>query len=167
MIRKGTVILIGKPCRHGHTPGRYASCDRCVECARLRSEQNRDRRQQTLEHWKRKNRKRVLASNKVWAGNNRQKVNANARRWKRNNRDKASALNASRRARKAQVTPVWLTSIQKADILSFYTKASEEGLQVDHIVPLKGEYVCGLHVPWNLQLLTAQENSKKGNSMTG
>lgn len=49
-------------------------------------------------------------------------------------------------------------------IRSFYLEASRRGLEVDHVIPLKGELVSGLHVETNLQLLTAEENSKKRNS---
>jgi hypothetical protein len=42
-------------------------------------------------------------------------------------------------------------------------RAAGENVQVDHIVPICSKIVCGLHVPWNLQVLTAEENMKKSN----
>jgi hypothetical protein len=50
----------------------------------------------------------------------------------------------------------------KSEILEIYQNRPE-GYHVDHIIPLKGENVCGLHVPWNLQYLIAKDNIKKGN----
>lgn len=68
-----------------------------------------------------------------------------------------------RKLRKKGAAPKWLTI---TDTLAFYEAANKFGLTVDHIVPLTNKLVCGLHVPWNLQLLTASENSRKHNSFT-
>jgi hypothetical protein len=63
-------------------------------------------------------------------------------------------------------TPPW---VSKADLLAFYA-ACPKGMEVDHIVPLKGlidgRPVCGMHVPWNLQYLTPAENRKKKNRIS-
>ena len=65
-------------------------------------------------------------------------------------------------------TPTWLTRENLLQIRGFYAKAVEAtkatGVKhhVDHIIPLCGKLVCGLHVPWNLQVLTASENLSKG-----
>jgi hypothetical protein len=83
--------------------------------------------------------------------------------------EKRTARNAAHRANKLQRTPPWLTAEHRADIRRIYrasadlTATTGECYQVDHIVPLRGEKVSGLHVPWNLQVLIASENLAKSN----
>lgn len=60
-------------------------------------------------------------------------------------------------------TPPWLTEGMRAEILALYALA-DEGEHVDHIVPLKNPLVCGLHVPWNLRVVSAAENLHKSNN---
>jgi hypothetical protein len=77
-------------------------------------------------------------------------------------------LNASSAARRA-ATPKWLSAIQKAQIQEFYDVArcleTQTGIKhhVDHVHPINGKFLSGLHVPWNLQILTASENCSKKN----
>jgi 5-methylcytosine-specific restriction endonuclease McrA len=80
-------------------------------------------------------------------------------------------LSAHRRAQKLKATPAWLTLEHLKEIKLLYLKSKiiskETGTQhqVDHIVPLLGKEVCGLHVPWNLRVITAEENRKKCNKL--
>ena len=79
--------------------------------------------------------------------------------WKKNNPKVNSLHSYSRKINVKQATPLWL-NIQ--DLVEKYNLCPI-GLTVDHIVPIKGKNVSGLHVPWNLQYLTSKENSRKGN----
>lgn len=69
---------------------------------------------------------------------------------------------ARRKAKKLQRTPAW-ANLEK--IKNIY-QLCPEGHHVDHIIPLQGKLVSGLHVPENLQYLTKEENLKKGNKYT-
>lgn len=94
------------------------------------------------------------------------------RQWTQNNRAKVYAKNARRRASQTCATPRWLSAIQLAQIEEFYEVALARKMQtgidhdVDHIVPLRGGVVNGLHVPWNLQVLTQTANNVKYNKLS-
>ncbi len=91
--------------------------------------------------------------------------------WKAKNRGRMSSYFAARRARLKNATPVWLTAEHVIEMQEIYTMAkelqwlSDDELQVDHIIPLAGKNVCGLHVPWNLRIITGKENRKKYNKI--
>lgn len=79
---------------------------------------------------------------------------------------RGSAYTAKRRAAKLRATPSWANA---AAIKTIYEEAKRLSIltgiphHVDHIIPLQGSLVCGLHVENNLQILTASENSRKKN----
>lgn len=85
---------------------------------------------------------------------------------RRLNIDKYKARVSARRRRVREATPNWL---DKTTLEKFYvgaqalTRERQELYTVDHIVPLNGKNVCGLHVPWNLQILHHKENYSKSN----
>ncbi len=84
--------------------------------------------------------------------------------WQKDQKDnpeKWAQRTALRRARKLNATPSWVSLESLKEIY----KNIPEGMHVDHIVPLTHETVCGLHVPWNLQYLSATDNHKKSNKM--
>lgn len=110
-----------------------------------------------------RNREKLLANNKVYYHQNksvlRPKMNLYARDYSKLNRSKCNAKLVIYRARKLQAMPSW---VSKSSIEDVYRNCPK-GYEVDHIIPLRGEEVCGLHVPWNLQYLTRSENASKGN----
>lgn len=93
---------------------------------------------------------------------NRERLKAKARQWRIDNPGKARALSARKKYQRELATPKWLTKDQLKQIDNFYINCPP-GFHVDHIIPLKGELVCGLHTPDNLQYLSASDNMKKHN----
>lgn len=108
---------------------------------------------------------------KIYRDKNKDKIRKNERNYTNKHRDKIRAKIALRRARKLNATPKWLTENHIKEIKEIYKNCIEisknTGIKhhVDHIIPLKGETVCGLHVPWNLQIITESENCKKWNKL--
>lgn len=97
---------------------------------------------------------------KDWYTNNQEKALEYARDYKTSNRGKLAAKEAKRRASKLQRTP----SYADLKVIEEFYHNCPEGYHVDHIVPLQGELVSGLHILKNLQYLPALENIRKSNT---
>lgn len=113
------------------------------------------------------------ASKAVYRKNNKEKIAVSNAQYRKENPEKNTAYGASYRAKKALATPAWLSQEQSVEIADFYKMAKElENVfpwkqHIDHIVPIKHSKVCGLHVPWNLQILSVKANLEKGNKHSG
>lgn len=159
---------------YARTPARLEACRRREEVKRkdpAHKAYHRDyskrpgvvaRRLATTKAWQAANPERLKFNNDSWReANPDRKARMNAD-WKRENPGAVTASLAKYRARKLRATPPWADLIA---IRAVYMQAAELGLTVDHIVPLQGRSVCGLHVHWNLQLLSRKENAKKNNRL--
>ena len=97
----------------------------------------------------------------------------NNRKWRKDNPHLNAAKEARRRASKLKATPTWLMPEHHAHIKRTYKLAKTleditgDKYHVDHIIPLQGNEVCGLHVPWNLQVVSASLNLSKSNKYQG
>lgn len=124
---------------------------RCIECAQQR------RRDRYATNTAKEN-----AWSIKWKSLNKEQTAASVKAYRDTSHGRASirAAMSKRRTVKLKRTPAW------ADldaIKGVYKKAAVAGLVVDHIIPLQGKLVSGLHVSNNLQLLSSTENSRKKN----
>jgi len=119
--------------------------------------------------WEAKNRPHLNSWWISYREANKEQIRKNAKKWRELNKGKKNADTAKRFAAKMQRMPKWLTKEEKTRIACYYQVAAmrtrESGYEwhVDHIVPLRGENVSGLHVPWNLRVIPAKDNTSKGN----
>ena len=152
--------------------GLHAFCKECnKECSRktrLKDGQKEKERLRAIEYRK-NNPDKAKDADLKYRKNNRAKARKATRSWQLRN-PIANAIAASkRRARKRCATPAWLTDEHHEQIKELHEVARMFRLytgveyHVDHIVPLGGKSVCGLHVPWNMTVLVGVENQRKKN----
>jgi hypothetical protein len=104
---------------------------------------------------------------KEWQDANLERCQKSSRQWHVTNIERKRIYAANRRARQKRAMPSWLTKDQIFQINAVYAEAQRLSMEsgkpydVDHIVPLVGRIVCGLHVPWNLRAIPRSENNKR------
>lgn len=116
-----------------------------------------------------KNREAIIARKREAYRRDPQKHLERNKAWQQQNRHKTRLYTKKNCKGRKHATPPWLTKEQWHEIKQFYWLAQDcsivtgERYWVDHIVPLRGKTVCGLHVPWNLQVLPREVNQRKSN----
>ena len=175
----------GKPCKHGHLAPyniRHSYCRQCLYEQQNRyevSDRGRDVQREAQKRYSASKKGRAFEQEYMHAYYQREDVKEAARQFARDYYQRPEvkarwkAMDAERRALEHSATPPWLTDDHRGEIKAIYSAANrreaETGIphHVDHIIPLKHPDVCGLHVHWNLRVLTATENLSKSNSFDG
>ena len=110
---------------------------------------------------------RARARMKDWSKANPERKRKMDREFNEKNRSLVTSYKGKYRASKRNATPSWLTPKQIEEIRKVYDEARRLSLEtgipyeVDHIVPLSGKIVSGLHVPWNLRAIPKTENNRR------
>ena len=149
-----TRYLTGKLCKQGHLAERYTKDGACVICTKIK-----------LDKYRELNKDLVNARRRESKETNRKST----ARWVKANPGIVNAWNKKRYANKKQRTPAWLTLVDFERIENEYRLAALQAKitgtiwHVDHIIPLQGKNVCGLHVPTNLKAIPGMDNLRKSN----
>jgi hypothetical protein len=134
---------------------RYRCSSSCVRCAKERAAKQYE-----------ENREAIVARRAAWEAAryaaNPEKARAKKNAWYAANNKKNRLWCANRRAAKMERTVPFSDLDMIARIYDF--AALCDGVHVDHIVPLRGKLVSGLHVSWNLRVISAEENVRKRDS---
>ena len=170
----------GEPCKHGHIAPRKTK-GACIACLRLEWERGSQTRAEYFRQYNRSDagkeaKQRYYEANKADViakarSTPNELKNAYRKRWKDENLLSIRADTKARRRKHRSATPPWLTRKEKSEIRAMYqaailsSKTTGERYVIDHIYPLRSDVVCGLHVPWNLRIITQHENLNKSNAL--
>ena len=148
----------GKPCVNGHLAERKTNDRVCVACINLLAARKRLN-----------NPERIKVTAKKTYEKNKEKILEQKKEYRQANKSKITALNTLRKKRIKERVPSWVDDEEKWLIKEAYILAElrtiKHGFEwhVDHIIPLQGKLVSGLHVPSNLQVIPWVDNLRKKN----
>ena len=143
---------------------------KCLSYHNLDPERKKERIQSAI-NWNKQNPELHKQSDEKWKKNNPEKRKEATRRDRKNHPARVNAYSAKYNADLIGSTPKWLSNKAYKQIEEKHeTKQKlqdDTGVvyEVDHIMPLNNKICCGLHVPWNLKVITRTENRKKGNKL--
>ena len=165
----------GKPCKNGHVVERLVMNKACITCHRATSRQQMRRYAQKNPEIFRQRAARYNAENsearRAYRHKRAKAATITRREWLNRNPGLNAAYVAARKAARLCATPTWLTTEDHELMRFLYAEAAQMSkdlgikFHVDHIVPLRGKTVCGLHVPWNLRVIAASKNLSKHNRL--
>lgn len=150
------------------TDGLYSYCKICTKSHVRKWElDNPEKRAINAKRWADNNQEKRKQISNDWVTRNKDQHLKICKNWKLKNKGKLSLYSAKRRVAKLNAIPIFANLIEIEKIYVQAAKMRQEGLnvEVDHIVPLISKQVCGLHVEWNLQIIDATANRKKGNKL--
>ena len=159
--------MADKPCKRGHIGLRITATGTCVECRKITAKQRYHANPEVTKARTKKNytanAEKLRAKRREWYYANAEKARAEAaprsREWRKKNPRHHNALTAAHKKIVKVRTPKWADMVK---ITEFY-KGCPDGYHVDHVIPLRGNIVSGLHTVENLQYLPARENISKSN----
>jgi 5-methylcytosine-specific restriction endonuclease McrA len=172
------------PCKHGHVSERKVSDRGCVRCRKdighRHDKKYPEKKKQRRKDYYNSNREREIMEVKEYYKNNRERFftkEAKERRRKSfaryyiEHKEYYHMKSKEYLLKKARAMPRNLSEFDKWAIYEIYhfrkIKSVITGVDhhVDHIIPIRSDVVCGLHVPWNLRVIPAKENLSKSNKL--